>query len=108
MKIVSRDVLLKYSSAEAVEASFKIACLIALAKKPHNIRKTLMKRCVLKAASLVFGDANWKELAKISISDSTVKTRIDEIAENIELLNKPFALPSDVIRQLALLKCLSC
>ena len=39
----------------------------------------------MKAFSLVFGEANGKEQAKISLSNSTVKTRFDEIAENIKL-----------------------
>ena len=36
-------------------------------------------------ANLVLGEANSKKLAKISLSDSTVKSRIDEMAEDIEL-----------------------
>ena len=53
MKIVSSNAFQKYSSAEAVEASSKIAYLIALAKKPHNIGGTSIKPCMLKEASLV-------------------------------------------------------
>ena len=86
IKIVSSDAFWKYSSAEAVEASLEIAYLIALAKNSHNIGKALIKPCMLKATSLVLGKVNRKELAKTSLSDSTVKTRIDEIAEDIELL----------------------
>ena len=84
MKIASSYAFREHSSAEAVEASFKIAYLIALAKKPHNIEETLIKLCMLKAASLVLGKAN-TELANISFSDSTVKTRIDVTAEDIKL-----------------------
>ena len=84
MKIVSSDAFRKYLSAEALGVSFEIAYLIALAKRPHNNRDTLIKPCVLKAASLGLGEANRKELAKISFSDSTVKIRINEIAEDIE------------------------
>ena len=47
--------------------------------------KTLIKSCMLKAASLVLGEANRKELMKISLSDFTVKTRIHENAEDTEL-----------------------
>ena len=53
-KIVSNHAFRKYSSAEAVESSFEIAFLIALAKKPHNIKETLIKSC-LKADSLFWG-----------------------------------------------------
>ena len=77
---MSSDAFRKYLSAEAVEASFATAYLIVLAKKSHNIGETFMKPCMLKAASLVLVVANREELAKISFSDFTVKTRIDEIA----------------------------
>ena len=102
MKIVSSDAFWKYSSAEAVEASFEIAYSIALAKNLHNIGKTLIKLCMLTAASLVLGEANRKERAKIFLTDPTVKTRNDEITEDIELqvlenINKScaFALQCD-------------
>ena len=49
-----------------------------------------------KSSQSCFGGGNKKELAKISLSDSTAKTRIDKIAEDIELqilekINKSFA-----------------
>ena len=89
MKIVSSYAFRKYSSAEAVEASFKIAFLIALAKKPHNIEKTLIKSCMLKEASLVLGRQTEKSW-HIFFSLTTVKTRIDIIAEdtNFQVLEK--------------------
>ena len=40
---------------------------------------------MMKTVSLVLGEINGKQQAKISLSDSTVKRRFDEIAENIEL-----------------------
>ena len=43
MKILSADSFCQLSSAEVVEASFEIALIIAQAKKPHNIGKTLIK-----------------------------------------------------------------
>ena len=75
----------KYSSSKAEETSFETAYLIALAKKLHNIGERLIKPCMLKAATLVLGEDNRKELAKISLANSMVKTRIDKIAEDIEL-----------------------
>ena len=47
MKIVSGETFRNSSSAETVEASFKIADMIALARKPHNIGETLIKPCML-------------------------------------------------------------
>ena len=88
-----------------------MAYFIGLAKKPHNVGETLRKPCMLKAFCLVLGEANRKEWAKIFLSDSTVKTRIDEIAVDIKLqvlekINKScaFAIQCDE----TLLKCLSC
>ena len=81
-------------SAEVVEASFEIALMIAQAKKPHKIGKTLIKTYMLKATSLVLGEANSK-LSKISLSNSTIRTRIDELANDIEcqVLQKMQASP---------------
>ena len=62
-----------------VKASFEIAQMIAQAKKLHNIDETLIKPCMLKATSLVVKETNSKKLAKISLSDSTIKTRIDDL-----------------------------
>jgi len=39
---------------------------------------------MLKAASLVLGEGSSKKLAKISLSDSSMKTRIGELAKDIE------------------------
>ena len=84
MKIASKETFRQSPSAEVVEASFEIANMIAQAKKPHNIGETLIKPCMIKAASLVLGVASSNKLAKISPSDSTIKTRIDELASDIE------------------------
>ena len=84
MKIASKVTICQSPSAEVVEASFEIANMIAQAKKLHNIGETLIKPCLIKAASLVLGVASSNKLAKISLSDSTIKTRIDELASDIE------------------------
>ena len=95
IKIACAENFSQLSSAELVEASFEIAQMIAQAKKPHNIGETLIKPCMLKASSLVLGKSNSKKLAKISLSDSTIKTRIDELANDIEcqVLQKIHASP---------------
>ena len=68
--------------------------MIAQAKK-HNIGETLIKPSMLKATNLVFGETNSKKLAKISLSNYTLKTRIDELANDIEckVLQKMQASP---------------
>ena len=65
MKIASKKTLCPSPSAEVVEASFKIAHMIVQAKKPHNIGETLIKPCMIKAASLVLGVASSNKLTKI-------------------------------------------
>jgi hypothetical protein len=85
MKIAGEENFRQSSSSEVVEASFEIAHMIARAKKPHNIGEALIKPCILKAAGLVLGETNRKKLAKVSLSNSTMKTRIDELAKDIEL-----------------------
>ena len=67
-----------------VEASLKIAHMIATEKKPHNIGKTLIKPSMFKAAGLVLEKTYSKKMAKILLSDCTIKTPIDKLAKNIE------------------------
>ena len=54
--------------------------MIAKEKKPYYVGKTLIKPCMSKAAGLVLG----KKMAKISLSDSAIKTLIDELVKDIE------------------------
>ena len=66
-----------------------MAYLIPLARQCHNFEKIFIKPCMLKTASLVLGEANRKELTKISLSDSTLKTVIDEIEDvDLQVLKK--------------------
>ena len=58
--------------------------MIAEAKKSHNIDETLIKPCMLKAAGLVLGKTHSKKMTNISLSYSTIKTFIDELANDIE------------------------
>ena len=58
--------------------------MIAQAKKPHNIVEALIKPCMIKAANVVLGVASSNKLAKISLSDSTMKKRFDKLANEFE------------------------
>ena len=58
MKIASKETFCRSPSAEAVEASFEIAHMIAQAKKPHSIGETIINPCMIKAAILVLGVAS--------------------------------------------------
>ena len=53
-------------------------------KKTHCIDKTIIKPFMLKATSLDLVKTSSKKLTKFSLSDSTIKTRIDELANDIE------------------------
>ena len=83
MKIVSSDAFRKYSSAKAEKASFEIA--YCSGKETSQYRGNINKTTHAKSIQFCFEEANWEELAKISLSDPTEKTRIDEIGEDIEL-----------------------
>ncbi|KAF2346471.1 protein of unknown function DUF4371 [Trinorchestia longiramus] len=67
-----------------VEASYELSLLIAKAKKPHSVGETLVKPCLLSAANTVLGEESQRKLSKISLSNNTVKRRIDELSEDIK------------------------
>ena len=67
-----------------VEALFEIAHMIAIEKKSHNICKTFIKTCMLKAADLVLEKTYTKKMAKISLLDCTIKTPTDKFPKSIE------------------------
>jgi hypothetical protein len=71
-------------SAKAVKAWYEIALLIAKGKKPHTIRETIVKPCILSAAKIFLRGEIEKRFLKISLSDSAVRRRI-ELGEDIEL-----------------------
>ena len=81
---LDRDGDFRQGLKKVVEASYEISLLIVRAKKPHNIGETLVKPCILSAAKLVLGEDSYQKLSKISLSDSTVKLRIDEMADDIK------------------------
>ncbi|CAH2226763.1 jg14191, partial [Pararge aegeria aegeria] len=72
------------SSEKVLEASFELSLLIAKAKKSHSVGETLIKPCLLKAADIVLGSESKQKLSQISLSDNTVKRRIDDMAEDIK------------------------
>ena len=58
--------------------------MITKEKKSHNIGKTLIKTCMLKAAGLVLEETYSEKIAKISLPNSTITTPTDKLAKNIE------------------------
>ena len=51
--------------------------MIALSKKPSNIKETSIKPCMMKEASLVLGKPCSVELAKVFLFDSIMKGSIE-------------------------------
>ena len=65
------------------EASYKVALLIAKAKKAHTIGKTLLKPCALVMPNLVCGPEEAKKLSSIPLCNNTIKRRIDDISKDV-------------------------
>ena len=62
--------------------------MITKEKKSHNIGQALIKPCVLKLSDILLDTTYRKKMVKISLSDSTIKTHIDELAKKCEVLTK--------------------
>ena len=54
-------------------------------KKPYTIGETLVKPCIIKAAELLLDQKSVDKLSQISLSNDTIKNRIDEMSEDIKL-----------------------
>lgn len=67
----------RQQTSQVVEASYEIALLIAKSKKSHKIGESLIKPSILRAAELVLGKDSANKLSQISLSNDTVKGRID-------------------------------
>ncbi|XP_068112177.1 SCAN domain-containing protein 3-like isoform X1 [Hyperolius riggenbachi] len=68
----------------ALRASFLVANHIAKAKEPFTIAEELILPAVKDICRELLGEAAVKNLAQVPLSATTVKRRIDEIAEDIE------------------------
>uniref|UniRef100_A0A8C4N202 Uncharacterized protein n=1 Tax=Eptatretus burgeri TaxID=7764 RepID=A0A8C4N202_EPTBU len=71
-------------TSKVVEASYEITMLIAKSKKSHNMGETVIKPSVLRAAELVLRKDSANKLSQISLSNDTVKGRIDEMSQDIK------------------------
>ncbi|KAL7635350.1 UNVERIFIED_CONTAM: hypothetical protein RMT77_014417 [Armadillidium vulgare] len=68
---------------KVMESSYNIALLIAKDKKLHTIGESLVKPCLLTACSTVLGEESCNKVAKISLSNDTVKHRVYEMAQDL-------------------------
>uniref|UniRef100_UPI00358EA1AE protein FAM200C-like n=1 Tax=Myxine glutinosa TaxID=7769 RepID=UPI00358EA1AE len=74
----------RQQTSKIVEASYEIALLVAKNKKSHTIRETLIKPSLLRAAELILGKDSANKLSAISLSNNTIKGRIDEMSQDIK------------------------
>ena len=63
--------------------SYKIAYLIAKDKKPHSVGESLVKPSILIAAQHVLGQSAQEKVSDITLSNNSVKSRLDEMAVDI-------------------------
>ncbi|CAL9694137.1 unnamed protein product [Knipowitschia caucasica] len=69
--------------ARAVEASYRVSKLIAQTGKPHTIGEDLILPAAKEMVNMVIGENAANKLNVISLSDNTVKRRIDDMAEDV-------------------------
>ncbi|XP_067931133.1 protein FAM200C-like [Watersipora subatra] len=71
--------------AQAItEASYALSYRIARDKKPHTNGETLVKPCLLECTKIILEDTAAQKIADLSLSDSTVKSRIDDMSADIK------------------------
>ncbi|XP_076063396.1 protein FAM200C-like [Oratosquilla oratoria] len=67
-----------------VKASYEVSYKIAREKKPYAIGETLVKPCMLQCVKLVLGEAAHNKMTQISLSNNTIRSRINDMAESIK------------------------
>lgn len=68
---------------KAQKASYEVAYLIAQAKKPHTIGKTLIKPAAIAMSRTVHGDKQAQELEAVPLSDGTISRCITDMAQEV-------------------------
>ena len=58
---------------------------MAKAKKPHSIRKTLIKPCFVSCTGILLGESVVSKMKQVFLSNDTVKSRIFDMSCNIKL-----------------------
>ncbi|CAH1998688.1 unnamed protein product [Acanthoscelides obtectus] len=71
------------ANESCLQASYKIAYRIARNKKPHTIGEDLIKPCLLDAVALVIGEQHVAKIKQISLSNTTIQSRICEMSADI-------------------------
>ena len=67
----------------ALQCSYEVAYRIAKCKKPHTIAEDLIKPCVEKMVELMIGPGAKKKIQQFSLSNDTIRRRIDSMAADV-------------------------
>ena len=68
------------TNKNAIEVSYHVALEIAKQKKLHTIGENLIQPCSLKIVELMLGKEEKKIIAAVSLSNSTIQRRIEDMA----------------------------
>ena len=66
-----------------LQCSYEVAYRIAKCKKPHIIAEELIKPCAEKKVKIMIESEAKKKIQQISLSDDTIRRRIDDMAANV-------------------------
>ena len=71
------------NSKKFIEASYKVAYMIAQEKKPHTIGERLIKPCALAMTGTVCGVASNEQITKIPLSNNVIHSRIVDMSVDV-------------------------
>lgn len=81
-KVIESTCVTGGENEKAVTASYEVSRLIATSGKPHTIGEHLILPAAKQMVSIMLGNSA-KQLNSISLSNNTVKRRINDMAENV-------------------------
>ncbi|XP_068223938.1 protein FAM200C-like [Palaemon carinicauda] len=67
----------------ALQSSYEVAYRIVKCKKPHTIAEKLIKPCTEKMVELMIGPEAKKKIQQVSLSNDTIRRRIDDMAADV-------------------------
>ncbi|QQP39543.1 Uncharacterized protein FKW44_020461, partial [Caligus rogercresseyi] len=67
----------------ALQSSYEVAYRIVKCKKPHTIAEVLIKPCTEKMVELMIGPEAKKKIQQVSLSNDTIRRRIDDMAADV-------------------------
>ena len=67
-----------------MEASYRVAYLVARKKKPHTIAEELILPCAKEMVRLVLGAEAAQKLSDVSLSNNTIQRRIRDMSGDVK------------------------